>query len=186
MGTLRDAQYYDELYANSDKYRLAAEDSPHYPIWRAAAEYVRKYDVVTDMGCGPGHMAVVLREKTKDYVGLDFSRYAIEQAREVAPWGNFFKWDAQKVPWPLLSDVYLFIEVLEHVEDDIALLSFVPSGVRIVLSVPNFDSEAHVRTFATKEDVVARYSSVMEFEAHTTLSFSAHPRVWHIASGRRL
>ncbi len=59
--------------------------------------------------------------------------------------------------------VFFFLEVLEHLEADLELLRCLPSGALMILSVPNYDSEGHVRTFESASSVIARYSTLISF-----------------------
>ena len=79
-------------------------------------------------------------------------------------------------------------EMGEEVGADMGALARVPTGTRIVLSVPSFDSGGHVRHFPTLKDAVKRYAPAFdrrqEFEA--VVVPSANPeRWWYVIAGAR-
>jgi hypothetical protein len=85
MGQEQDAIYYDNLYANSTKYRKSWKDiSPRKRLWSAAADFVETQGVV-DLGSGAGHFPECLFDKGKIqfYKGLDFSEKALSMARRL-------------------------------------------------------------------------------------------------------
>ena len=104
---------------------------------------------ILDVGCGPGKMLRVLRERGWDGYGVDFSSVAVEHARnnhglnvqlgdlfEAAYKDNFF-------------DVVLFNHSLEHMYNPVGVLKeahriLKPGGV-LLIYIPNAGSfEAHV------------------------------------------
>ncbi len=52
-------------------------------------------------------------------------------------------------------------EVLEHLSDDTGVLEIVRPGTTVILSVPTFLCEDHVRSFADTEAVHDRYESLL-------------------------
>jgi acetyltransferase-like isoleucine patch superfamily enzyme len=54
------------------------------------------------------------------------------------------------------------IEVLEHVKKDIKLLQMLPPGQNVVITVPNYPANNHVRYFAEISSVIERYRGVVE------------------------
>lgn len=49
------------------------------------------------------------------------------------------------------------LEVLEHIEKDLQILSNIREGTHIVFSVPNFDAPSHVRWFISPRQIKKRY-----------------------------
>jgi 2-polyprenyl-3-methyl-5-hydroxy-6-metoxy-1,4-benzoquinol methylase len=122
---------------------------------------------VADLGCGTGRFAKLLQQNGyTDYWGVDFSEKRVEEARRYVP---EFEFEVANLFDPAVLDrlanfrVFTIIEVLEHVNDDLGLLSRLPSGGQVVLSVPNFDSAGHVRCFEDVESVIARYEDLVDF-----------------------
>jgi trans-aconitate methyltransferase len=116
---------------------------------------------VLDLGCGPGEFAAFITAAIPGlrYTGLDFSAVAVEQARARVRRAIFLQEDLtignniNAMPY----DTVIALEVLEHVDDDLAVLARLRSKARFVGSVPNFDAFGHVRHFRDAEAVKARY-----------------------------
>ncbi|MDE0940251.1 MAG: hypothetical protein OSA43_09870, partial [Pirellulales bacterium] len=58
-------------------------------------------------------------------------------------------------------DCVLIMEFLEHVEQDIDVLTRVRPGTTVLATVPNFAHEGHVHHFNSVAEVESRYSSVL-------------------------
>ena len=56
-------------------------------------------------------------------------------------------------------------EFLEHIERDLEVLAMLRPGVRLVATVPTFDSAGHVRHFEGVEGVMGRYGGLVEIDA---------------------
>jgi len=203
MGKEQDSNYYNSLYANSSKYRKSWNQiSPRKKLWSAAASFVKTPGVV-DLGSGAGQFAECLFETTgiQYYKGLDFSEKAVRMSRErlvdkrideYLGSGDDKRWEFNVVDLNALAgfhsqaffrfgdaDVWTFtiLEVLEHVEKDLEILSLVPEGSPVVISVPSFDDEAHCRHFTSKESVVFRYSPYIQIKQIRT------PWKWYVVQG---
>jgi len=59
-------------------------------------------------------------------------------------------------------DLTVCLEVLEHLEKDLEVLENM-SG-KVILSVPNFDSESHLRFFKRDLDAIDRYGKMFEIK----------------------
>ena len=101
-----------------------------------------KQTVIFDIGCGTGGN---LRALVPEYtcIGMDPSSDAVRLARERCPQAQFFcGTDLQDVgqvtPWA--TKLYLLLDVLEHVADDVSLFSqlmtVMRSGDHVLLTVP--------------------------------------------------
>ena len=161
------ASYMDGIYAGSAEYRVDAEESVYVPIWSVVADLIQNSFLrIIDAGCGPGQFASFLlpRRPKLGYLGIDFSKVAVAQARVRCPSARFL--NADLLAGTLLADepydIFLALEVLEHIEHDRELLSKVRSGARVIVSVPDFDSFGHVRFFRSKEEVADRFGSLIE------------------------
>jgi SAM-dependent methyltransferase len=139
------ADYYDKVHQEAD-----------------ASRYKKLYELigneatgkVLDIGCGVAY----LQRFIKDYHGFDFSQQAIEMADNVNVWlGNAYdksNYDDY--------DTYILAEVLEHL-DDFRVLENIPRGKKVLLSVPSFYDEGHLRVY-TKELAQERYKDVLRIE----------------------
>ena len=182
------ADYYDSIFSISKKYQTHGSESAYVPAWNHIQSILnnRKATSILDLGCGPGQFAEYLAENSCDfdYVGIDFSSVAISQARRKCPQYSFYEEVLPMGDYLQFGDPDALIctEVLEHIEDDLALLSSYPSGKFLVLSVPNFDSFAHVRYFLNRKDVIGRYGHVFIEHDIEVIQFSGGNVLW-IMSG---
>jgi SAM-dependent methyltransferase len=158
--------WYDEQYRLTlHEYDKHYSESIYLPVWEAIAERIEALDSVIEIGCGSGQLAQLLIDKgLQDYHGFDFSEFAIELARKRLPRLSWDVADArttalfQQAPY----DVALCTEVLEHLDDDVALLTRIRPGARVLATVPNFDSASHLRFFDDEAAVIRRYGSVLD------------------------
>jgi 2-polyprenyl-3-methyl-5-hydroxy-6-metoxy-1,4-benzoquinol methylase len=161
------SEYYDDIYAFSPKYKLTAVESPYLPVWAGVVGMIKQkgFQCILDLGCGPGQFAAYLIDQFPEiqYTGIDFSSVAIEEAKKRCPAACFQLANLHSIDAIIESkfDVVLIMEVLEHIQNDLAILTKLPSKINVIASVPNFDSYAHVRFFRNAEEVRARYGNVM-------------------------
>jgi len=160
------SQYYDEIYRTTKKYQDNYKASPYYPLWQLLTAYIPKGKSIIDLGCGPGQMAELLYDLGYyDYLGLDFSRVAIERAQDKFRDNKDFKFrhaDITKSPIPF-AQVYLTIEFLEHLKDDYTVIEQLPEGSILIASVPDFMCEGHYRYFENKKDIIRKYGAFIGF-----------------------
>jgi SAM-dependent methyltransferase len=152
------AEYYDKIYSTSDKYKCHYSRSPYKNIWESAMKYIE--GDVMDLGCGTGQFANMLRDNNHKgkYIGIDFSGEAIDIARKVNPTMSFVCLDLNDVPW--FSGTIVMFEVLEHIEDDIAVIKKIEKGSKVIFSVPDYMSDNHYRKFDNMEEVRDRYKMI--------------------------
>ncbi|MGI3127515.1 methyltransferase domain-containing protein [Nitratireductor sp. PBL-C9] len=157
------ADYYDEVYRQSEAYRQAAGETPYAAMWSRILQLLQaaRTTHILDIGCGPGQFATFLNENWNgDYEGLDFSKVAIDQANSLSLpykfyYGNALTSDALSFS---TYDTVICTEVLEHIDEDIELLKRIRSNVYCLCSVPSFHAFGHVRYFTEAGEVVDRYS----------------------------
>lgn len=175
------APFYDSVFSANPNYRAHYRESSYYPLWCAVAERVPPDARVLEIGCGPGQLAELLWDRgVRSYHGFDFSPVAIRGARQRVPQLSFALEDAaDPAAYEGDYDLVLAVEVLEHVDDDVALLARAAApGRSCVLSVPTADSQAHVRFFPNTQSVSRRYSSSLQ-----ALSVRAVGRRWFLGEG---
>jgi len=137
----------------------------------------RNYKNILDAGSGPGVFSFELGRRFPDarVLGIDLLESAIKVCRKIADRSKaanvvFLKKDIQSLEEKNIFDLILCVDILEHVEDDLRVLSALfdaasPGGV-LVLHVPalyrrypilkksfNFDVETHVRIGYRIEDI---------------------------------
>ena len=178
----KEADYYDDIYSKSRKYLDLAKDSPYKTVWDAVLEKLPLECSILDIGCGPGQFATLCIEANHPYVGADFSEVAIERGRKIAPEATFHLVDVIKDKSLLIKgdyDATTLIEVLEHIDEDLEVLNSVPEGKKIVLTVPKYWCEGHVRVFRTPNEVSTRYGTLIDIDSLSTIAHGkASERLW--------
>lgn len=171
MGTERSAQSYDEGYASNPRYKVDADHAPWSQLWYWVLGKTGE-ELVVDLGCGPGHLAELLKRRNHPahlYLGIDFSKVALEQARARAPGYRFvqgtlpgaIKTHVEKLHRPTA----VFTEVLEHFTQDLEALKLLRPNTRVLATVPMRDSSGHVRHFRNMASVCERYAKVLNFRS---------------------
>jgi len=172
----RPASYYDETYESSSVHSWRDYRSVRQRLYKAATGMIESgTPLVIDLGCGPGHFAEYLHEflpgrgiELLSYWGFDFSPVAIRKAQNIGLPGHF-KFEAQdllQMEFPLISPdaAFVLMEVLEHIEYDMDVLDLIPAGCTCIVSVPEFDDPAHVRTFPHWGAVADRYGDRIDIK----------------------
>lgn len=168
VGEQQTASFYDERL---DRVSRPLEQSPWLSVYAATADLLPAPSsgaAIADLGCGTGRLAKLLRQQghTK-YWGCDFSGTRIQEARKYVPDCEFTVGDlfAVEVQQRFADyDAFVALEILEHVWDDLMLISAIPFGATVVFSVPTYDSAGHVRTFDTPQAAHSRYSELLAFD----------------------
>lgn len=171
-------------------------------LWPEAIKHITKKDRILELGCGSGQFAELLREQAipEFYIGVDFSKIAIQLAfhRDLSTGSptDFFFAIRDIIPgthdtiYDMNYNTVVALEVLEHVEKDLEILdrieqvtiegvkSMYPQAeykrtTKIIASVPDFNSESHVRHFKRKKDIHTRYGSIIK-----NLTVSYHAGRW--------
>lgn len=175
MGQLEPASWYDDFYR--ENIEPGGMTGIHQETIRGLHRHFKIDDasIIMDLGCGPGWFAKELRRSgyTGRYVGVDFSKVAVDQARtwvdkeRLATIDYLFDWvDLRKFQIDVsestkeerAATIVVALEVLEHLEDDVGVLRrIVPVSTQVLLSVPTYDSSSHVRWFKPTDDLAARY-----------------------------
>ncbi|PWJ81675.1 tetratricopeptide repeat protein [Pseudaminobacter salicylatoxidans] len=156
------AGYYDDIYEKSASYRKDGEDTSYRQMWERIVDLLTTNGSrsILDIGCGPGQFAAFLAKRFKcEYLGMDFSSVAVRQATERKLPFTFAQGNAltTSLVESVAYDTVICTEVLEHVDKDLELISWVRSGTFCIFSVPSFYAFGHVRYFKTSETVTERY-----------------------------
>jgi SAM-dependent methyltransferase len=120
-----------------------------------------RFDSILDVGCGEGSLLAYLgpRYRCRHLVGLDLSESAIARARHTFPSASYIVGNIGDLPPGESFDLVTSIDVLEHVEDDEALLRDMAAATRrFVLCVtiqgrmrPGEQDIGHVRNYGYGE-----------------------------------
>jgi len=84
-----------------------------------------------------------------------------------------------------VCDVVVLLEVLEHIEQDIYVLSIIPLGKQVVITVPNFDAKGHVRFFDNLDVIKERYGFLIEFGEEQILPHAERHQIFVLKGIRR-
>jgi SAM-dependent methyltransferase len=172
--------YYDEAFRADEHFNAPFYQSPYYPTWLVVVDRLRHYGCrrILDVGCGPGQFAGLVDDwGFESYVGLDFSAVAIGKARERVPRFVYRSGDvrAEATYQGLDFDAIVCMEVLEHIEEDLTILSCFPRGTRCMITVPNFPWRSHVRHFDSADAARERYFAFFEDLSVTRLKGVRNP-----------
>ena len=155
-------------------------------LYELAASQVPRDSKVVELGCGYGKFADVLHTKKtlRSYVGIDWDRDAVRCARQDNQDLTFVEADITRLNYNDVS-TYVTLEVLEHLHGDIELLSKLPRGSRVLLSVPSFDSSDHVRFFPSEHEALKRYNQVLDIDLWRKIKIPTGGGYFHFMRGFR-
>jgi len=164
------SQWYDRFYledlASGGDCTVAASASVYAPAWSTVLSRIELVERIADFGCGVGQLAELAAARGYDYkLGVDFSQVAVEAARKRNPQlaDRFVVADLNQTDLLVSEyDVAVFTETLEHLRDDLTVLSKIPSGRHVVLTVPSFDYTSHFRFFPDAAGCWRYYADVLE------------------------
>ena len=178
-------EFYDALVddVSAPGMRLP-EDSPYRELHQRVIERLPDGASVVELGCGAGRLAgqLIATGKARSYVGLDFAPRVLGMAISHVPAGTFRLADLRSDPIPE-AEVYVATEVMEHLDDDLAVLRRLPLGSTVILSVPSFDSESHVRHFPERGQARTRYAAVLAVATEEYVALPRGGRFFHLLSG---
>lgn len=179
------AAFYDRVLRNRcNASWLPLERNPYRPLYEVVAELVPWGSAVVELGCGTGRLASLLLPRARSYVGLDFAPKVLEEARRYVPNAAFASMDLRRGALPE-GDTYVSCETLEHLDDDLGLLERIPRGALVVLSVPSFDSQSHVRHFPERGMARERYGQAIAIHHVEYVAHGTNGRYFHVLRGQR-
>jgi len=167
------SETYNRIFARGGyqgAYELPYWHSSYYPLFKAVLAGVLRHGVKTvlEVGCGTGGFAQLLMDKTSlNYRGFDFSEVAVESAKARTGRPEAFSVANATIRSSYEGcdyDCVVCTEVLEHIEQDLDTIAHWKPGIFCECSVPNFDSETHVRYFKSEAEVVNRYKALIDIE----------------------
>jgi glycosyltransferase involved in cell wall biosynthesis len=150
----KNVTYYETLHDNEPRY-----DN----IYHHVGTLVNTASML-DIGCGQGN----LKPFVKNYDGFDWVTNPYRTGNiYTESYGDY--------------DVYVLLEVLEHLTHDMTILKKIPSGKRIIFSVPSFDCPSHVRMY-TREIVYWRYRDIIDVTNICRYNFNSQIRKWELTA----
>lgn len=182
-----DHKFYDKLYFSggwNNTYFKHYSETHYYNIWLEALNKIKQINnpAIIDIGCGPGQFANLLFDNNfTNYRGIDFSSEAINIAKKVNfNFNNLFSVeDAFKSNiFESQYNIVVMFEVLEHIKEDLKLLNRIKKNSKVLLSVPSFDSESHVRWFNDEKEVIERYSESIDIISINTFQISKSNKIF--------
>ena len=173
--------------------KLYAEGIEHPPerieVYSEAARMIGNTAArILDLGCGDGTFANCLHKWgfTK-YSGYDFSEVALKECIKYEGF-SFTHCDLRYwnpgVEVEDGSTIYTCLEVLEHVENDHAIVAKIPTGYNFVFSVPTFPSDNHLRVFPRPSDVWKRYQDLLLMKRWSHIDVGGGKAI-HVCQGIR-
>lgn len=172
-----DATYYEDHFRKVGDSRA----DRYLPLYEAAAALIPNDASVVELGSGIGRFGALVMNRVASYLGLDFAPALVAEAKRHAGRDVFQVADLRTDEIPQ-ADVYVALEVLEHLDDDMAILKRLPKGSRVVMSVPSFHSPSHLRHFAEEGSAATRYDAALriDHEEQVRLPNGAY---FHLLSG---
>jgi len=193
MGKEQDNIFYDEVYkrgGSGEKYFKDPEDiKVYFEIWKRAKSWIEDNNItnIVDFGCGPGHFSSILDSNIK-YIGYDFSDVAIYSARvrnAKRPNTKFISKNLSKYKKVSSDSFYTGFEFFEHISFDLELMEKLDTGNELLFSVPNHDSEGHVRFFDNMQDIEERYSELFDLTHIYTVEYGYKKKIFLYYGERR-
>jgi len=166
-GKEKDPYFYNHYIKSASK---TLEESNSFELYKIASTYLENKGVnIMDIGCGSGRFAKLLYQLGyRNYYGVDFADKLIEMAKDYVPGFRFDCLDVFDITDKFQAfDVFICLEVLEHMYKDKELLFKIPVGKQVIISVPNFYSKDHVRAFNSIEEVEERYKGLLLFKEYS-------------------
>ncbi len=132
-----------------------------------------KNSAIIDLGCGIGSLVPYLSAAGyKNYLGIDFSSELTLEASLRFPEYRFITDNINSKVISKLIDkhsVVICLEVLEHLTEDLDLVKRISIGKTFIFSVPTVMSKGHVRCFNSHNEVVLRYTALLDFKEKKTI-----------------
>ena len=179
-------------FAASDAAALSAAVDTHFwlryrtrlIVW-ALDRYARDARRGLDLGCGAGAMIGTLRRARPGLVldGADISLAAFKVAARALPGARLMQIDAADAPFVATYDVVGLFDVLEHIDDDVAVLAgarwMLAPGGHLILTVPrhpflwsHLDTQVHHRRRYRAAELKAKVRAA-GFEVRAVIGYGA-------------
>lgn len=172
---------YDLIYAKESRhYNKHYSQSPYLRVWEKVASLIAPDSTVVDIGCGTGQVMELLLDKgVQQYTGYEFSKVAIAKANSILSERNdknkavIVYQDLYELTELVEADYYISIEVMEHLLDDKKVIGFIPKGKNVIITVPNYLGGSHVRKFDNEQQVIDRYSDLIDISDVVRITYGS-------------
>lgn len=165
LGKEQPREWYNDVFSKSPHYHKPWDECGDWTlIWKLTLQILLENNIksVLDIGSGMGQLGQLLTQNNIKYKGIDFSSYAVNYSiKNRVGEEEFICVDANKYDFDDHVEAYTTHEFLEHIQDDLTILSKLKSGTPIIFSVPDSDGIQHTRFFIDVKDVYDRYSSLI-------------------------
>lgn len=165
IGKEQPSEWYNNVFSNAPHYHKPWNECGDWTlIWELTLNFLQKNNIknILDIGSGMGQLGQLLTQNGIKYKGIDFSQYAVDYSIENRVGEEeFICVDANEYNFEDAVEAYTTHEFLEHIKDDLGIISKLKSGTPIVFSVPDSDGIQHTRYFINTEDVINRYSPLI-------------------------
>jgi 2-polyprenyl-3-methyl-5-hydroxy-6-metoxy-1,4-benzoquinol methylase len=132
---------------------------------------------ILEIACGCGQFANLLFDREYfDYFSFDFSPVAIKRAKIINPKqaGKFIIGDALTADMAEHDyNTVIIFKALEHIQEDLLLLSKIKTDSNVFISVPNYPSESHVRWLLSENEIIERYGKLLDIRKVVQAEISA-------------
>ncbi|KKL92916.1 hypothetical protein LCGC14_1879950, partial [marine sediment metagenome] len=91
-----------------------------------------------------------------------------------------FKEDFRNIQEFHCYDSIIALEIFEHINWDIEFIDKINRGTWVFFSVPNKMANFHVRYFVNKEEIIKRYSKLLEIK-----DIEFIPSKWWVVAAKR-
>ncbi len=167
MGSEKKSNYYDDFFIDNPNFHCHYKDSYYYVHWTQVIAFLKKIKnpKILEIGSGTGQLAeYIYDEGFIHYSGFDFSKTAINLALKRNLQLKIWVGDARdsKQYENIDYNTVICLEVLEHVNDDLKIITNIKSSSNLICSVPNFDAPSHVRWFTTEYQIKKRYYRLID------------------------
>jgi len=132
--------FYDALTDQWDDMKRYGANARH--TYRHIFSLLRglSYQTVLDVSCGGAFLLQQIRNRKADVLlaGTEFSTHAIELCKTRIPDAEFYNLNLEQSALPRQFDLVLCIDVLEHIQDDLAALQNLRNmtGKYLLIAVP--------------------------------------------------
>ncbi len=104
----------NQYYAHN-AHSFAGARQRGWPLMLTLLQYIKKGDRVLDLGCGSGRFFPLVQQQGAHYLGIDFSRTMLSEARRMYPQAEFRLGDILDLPkFDQPFDIIIVLAVLHH------------------------------------------------------------------------